>query len=142
MPARARAPPPALDPEGFELEADLIRVLAHPKRLMIVDLLGRGPNTVSEIADQLAMSLQNTSQHLRAMRDRGIVRPRRDGHEVRYALVSPVLAQSCRLVRRALLAESRAAGPRFDWAKEAAAGLRAVRAAETGRARRATPIPA
>jgi len=129
MTARSRAPPPGPDLEGFELEADLIRVLAHPKRLMIVDLLGRGPNTVSEIADQLAMSLQNTSQHLRVMRDRGIVRSRRDGHEVRYALGSPVLAESCRLVRRALLAERRAAAPRFDWAKEAA-GFRAVRAAD------------
>ena len=139
MTARPRAPGP--DPEGFELEADLVRVLAHPKRLMIVDLLGQGPSSVTEIADRLEMSLQNTSQHLRAMRDRGIVRAQREGHEVRYSLVSPVLAESCRLVRRALLAATRAPVASFDWTKEVAAGIRAVRAAELGRSRRPVPVP-
>jgi len=141
MTARSRASFPGLDRDGFELEADLIRVLAHPKRLMIVDLLGRGPNTVSEIADRLELSLQNTSQHLRVMRDRGLVRARRDGREVRYALVSPVLAESCRLVRRALLAETRGPVVRIDWAKERAAGMRAARTSEVGRTRRPIPVP-
>ncbi len=107
MTVRRRAPITGVDIEGFELEADTIRVLANPKRLMIVDLLGRGPNTVTEIADGLNLSLQNASQHLRVMRDRGIVRAQRDGREVRYALRSPVLSESCELVRRALLAEAR-----------------------------------
>ena len=141
MSARSGYPAPDLDHDGFELEADLIRVLAHPKRLMVVDLLGRGPNTVSEIAERLDMSLQNTSQHLRVMRDRGLVRARRDGREVRYALVSPVLAESCRLVRRALLAETRGPVVRIDWAKETAAGMRAARTSEVGRTRRPIPVP-
>jgi len=142
MSARPRTPPTGLDPEGFELEADLIRVLAHPKRLMIVDLLGHGPKTVTEIAGHLEMSLQNASQHLRVMRDRGIVRPHRDGREVRYALLSPVLAESCRLVRRTLLAETRARPAPFDWGREAAAQLRAIRDVELGRSRRPLSVPA
>jgi len=129
-----RAPGP--EPDGFELEADLIRVLAHPKRLMIVDLLGSGPTTVTEISERLAMSLQNTSQHLRVMRDRGLVRARRDGREVRYALVSPVLAESCRLVRRALLAEPRRSSVRFEWSRESRSEVRAVRRRELARSRR------
>ena len=96
-----------LDLEGFEREADLIGVLANPKRLMIVSMLGTGPSTVTEIADQLALSLQNASQHLRIMRDRHIVRATRDGREVRYALSNPVLSECCRQVRQALLAEDR-----------------------------------
>ena len=107
MTARRAGAIVGLDLEGFELEADLIRVLANPKRLMIVNMLGSGPSTVTEIADQLALSLQNTSQHLRLMRDRHIVRARRDGREVRYALANPVLSQCCRLVRQALLADAR-----------------------------------
>jgi ArsR family transcriptional regulator len=141
MTARPRASLPEADREGFELEADLIRVLANPKRLMIVDLLGRGPTTVTEIADRLELSLQNTSQHLRVMKDRGIVRARRDGREVRYALVSPVLSESCQLVRRALLAERRAHAAHFDWRKEAAE-IRAIRDAGLGRVRRAIPVSA
>jgi DNA-binding transcriptional ArsR family regulator len=107
MTARSRPRLTGLDLEGFELEADMIRVLAHPKRLMIVDLLGRGPSTVTEIADWLNLSLPNASQHLRVMRDRGVVRAHRVGREVRYSLRSPVLAQSCQRVRHDLLAETR-----------------------------------
>jgi ArsR family transcriptional regulator len=140
MAARSRAPPPDLDPEGFELEADLIRVLANPKRLMIVDLLGRGARTVTEIADRLNLSLQNTSQHLRVMRDRGIVRAHRDGHEVRYALMNPVISESCRLVRRSLLSGVRAHSTRIAWRKSSVAQARALRDTEVGRVR--PPIPA
>jgi DNA-binding transcriptional ArsR family regulator len=142
MMPREGAPTPGLDRNGFELEADLIRVLAHPKRLMIVDLLAHGPATVTEIADRLEMSLQNTSQHLRVMRDRNLVRARRDGREVRYALVSPVLGESCRLVRRALLAETHASLVRLDRDQGGAAGVRQVRSAELGRIRRAIPLEA
>jgi ArsR family transcriptional regulator len=140
MTARSRAPFPGLDADGFELEADLVRVLAHPKRLMIVDLLGHGSNTVSAIAERLEMSLQNTSQHLRVMRDRGVVRAHRDGREVRYTLVSPVLAESCRLVRRALLAEARVPPIHLDWQRRTVAGVRAVRDGELARVRRPIPV--
>jgi len=142
MTPRERTDRSGSDPDGFELEADLVRVLAHPKRLRIVDLLGRGPASVTEIADLLDMSLQNTSQHLRVMRDRGVVRARRDGREVRYALVSPVLAESCQLVRRALLAERRVPTPRVDWSKAPAAKVRADRNGEFVRGRRAVPAVA
>jgi len=135
MSVRPRAPSPGLDHEGFELEADLIRVLANPKRLMIVDLLAKGPSTVTEISELLHFTLQNASQHLRVMRDRGIVRARRDGHEVRYALSNPVLPQACRLVREALLAEARAPA-RVQWEPAPARGSRERATGAPGRMRR------
>ncbi len=100
--AGARTP----DFRPFELEAGVIAVLANPKRLMIVNLLGVRPATVSTIATGLGLTLQNTSQHLRVMRDRGIVRFTRVGREVRYRLSTPAFSQACRLVRRALLEEA------------------------------------
>ena len=141
MTARSRGASTGPDAEGFDREADLVRVLAHPKRLMIVDLLGDRSATVTEIADWLGLSLQNTSQHLRVMRDRGVVVPRRDGREVRYALVNPVLAESCRLVRRALRGEVRPPRVRVASGRAAADGPRAGRDAELGRVRRPIPIP-
>ena len=137
MTVRPRAPLSGLDLEGFELEADMIRVLANPKRLMIVDLLGRGPSTVTEIADWLNLTLPNASQHLRVMKDRGIVRARRDGREVRYALRNPVLSQSCQIVRRALLAESRFRSDRFDLTAETVSTSNPHRNRETRRTRSA-----
>jgi len=126
--------------EGFELEADLIRVLANPKRLMIVDLLGRGPSTVTEIAESLRLSLQNTSQHLRVMKDRGIVRAHRDGREVRYAVTSPVISESCRLVREALLAGARTRAPPLGWEGRPAREEGSRRATEPNRGARAIPV--
>jgi len=140
MTDRSRSRFSGSDREGFELEADLIRVLANPKRLMIVDLLGRGPSTVTEIAEGLRLSLQNTSQHLRVMKDRGIVRARRDGREVRYAVTSPVISESCRLVRQALLAGARP--PPIGWEGESAHRAGTRRAGEPSRVRHAVPVAA
>ncbi|MGD1098787.1 MAG: metalloregulator ArsR/SmtB family transcription factor [Thermoplasmata archaeon] len=140
MTGRPRASFTGLDLEGFELEADMIRVLANPKRLMIVDLLGRGPSTVTEIADWLNLSLPNASQHLRVMKDRGIVSARRDGREVRYALRSPVLSQSCQLVRRALLAEARFRTGRLPLEREPATSSNLPRTRESRRVRVHVPV--
>lgn len=101
-----RGPPP--DERSFELEADTIRVLANPKRLRIISILADGPLSVSDLAVRLELSLQNTSQHLRLMRDRLIVRSERRGREILYALTSPAFAQACTIVRAALFAEARA----------------------------------
>ncbi len=132
---RARAPPAGPDIEGFEREADMVRVLANPKRLMIVDLLGRGPCSVTEIADWLDLSLQNASQHLRVMKDQGIVRARREGRVVRYAIRNPVLSQSCKLVREALLAESPRRSAPLAWERGLASGPARRRTAGRSRAR-------
>jgi ArsR family transcriptional regulator, virulence genes transcriptional regulator len=140
MPARPRAPALDFDPGGYELQADMIRVLANPKRLMILSLLGNGPSTVTEIADRLHLSLQNTSQHLRLMRDRTIVRAQRDGREVRYSLTSPVFSEACRLVRQALLAEARARPAHFGWGGGSLPDAEGLAAAEPTRTRHPVPV--
>jgi ArsR family transcriptional regulator, virulence genes transcriptional regulator len=140
MIAQARGPYPALDTEGFELEADLIRVLANPKRLMIVSVLGEHARTVTEIAARLNLSLQNTSQHLRLMRDRGIVRAHREGREVQYALANPVFSECCGLVRQALVARARARPVHFGEVPADDAGRRAPTA--PARTHRPLTVPA
>jgi len=115
MTARALPPVPVMDRRGYELQADMVGVLASPKTLMIVDLLSQGPATVTEIAGRLTFSLQNASQLLRQMRDRSIVRAERDGREVRYTLASPVIAEACRLFREAILTEARARPAHLGW---------------------------
>ena len=98
----------AIDPETqriFDLQADILRVLANPKRLMIMQVLGGGAKTVTQIAAALDMSLQNTSQHLRVMKDQGIVNAQRDGQSVGYRLTNPVFSECCELTRKALTEE-------------------------------------
>ncbi len=92
-----------MNEKDFELYAQMLSTLAHPKRLMIVELLGKGEKTVGELAESLDISMQNTSQHLRLMRDRGLVMARKEAQTVYYRLTSLTLAECCDRVRREML---------------------------------------
>jgi DNA-binding transcriptional ArsR family regulator len=87
----------------FELQAEMLGALSNPKRLMILKALGKGEKTVGEIAAQVGIELQNTSQHLRIMKARGIVVSRRDGQAVYYRVGTPIFAECCELVRQAIV---------------------------------------
>jgi DNA-binding transcriptional ArsR family regulator len=89
----------------IELQAEMLGVLSNPKRLMILKALGKGERTVGEIAVQVGIELQNASQHLRIMKANGIVVSRREGQTVYYKLTTPIFAECCELVRKAILQE-------------------------------------
>ena len=67
-----------------ERTAEFHRVLANPRRLRILWALERQEMSVGEIADAIGASLQCTSQHLRLMRERGMVGARREGQTIYY----------------------------------------------------------
>ncbi len=92
---------------AYELQANILAVLANPKRLMIMDVLGQGAKTVTEIATELDMTLQNTSQHLRLMKEQSIVTAQREGQTVVYGLTTPAFKECCEKVRRTLTEEMR-----------------------------------
>lgn len=92
---------------AYELQANMLAVLANPKRLMIMDLIGEGPKTVTEIASALDMTIQNASQHLRLMKEQSIVRAQRDGHAVTYRLATPVFRECCKMVHKVMVEEIR-----------------------------------
>ncbi len=94
--------PPAVD--MFEAEADTLRAMAHPKRLMILSQLGARGRSVSELASVVGISLPNASQHLRVLRDRGIVQSERVGQVVKYRLTSPEFQACCARVRQVIAA--------------------------------------
>ena len=54
--------------------------------------------SVGEIASAVDSSLQNTSQHLRLMKDKGIVASRREGQTVYYRIERDDLVDGCRLL--------------------------------------------
>ena len=80
-------------PASHDLQAQLFQALASPLRVRILELLRpSGRITVSEIRQRLDIEAANASQHLRVLRDRGLVERRRDGTAVWYALADPALA--------------------------------------------------
>jgi ArsR family transcriptional regulator len=76
----------SLDAPQIAEAAQMIRVLGHPVRLRIVEVLQKGERCVSEIQRELAAPQAVVSQQLARMRAAGIVRCRRDGVNVRYSI--------------------------------------------------------
>ncbi len=76
--------------------------LADPKRLLIIDSLRDGELSVSEICSQLDLPQANVSQHLAILRDKGLVRTRRDGQYVYYSLTSEKIIEAMDLLREVM----------------------------------------
>ena len=66
--------------------ADVLKAVAHPIRLQIVELLKSGEHCVGEIADALDEKQAIVSQQLNLMKDRGVLLARREGVKVFYRL--------------------------------------------------------
>jgi ArsR family transcriptional regulator len=86
----------------YELQADILKTLANPRRLEMAHLLAEGPMTVGRLADRLALAQPNVSQHLALMRAAGVVEAERDGREIRYRIADPDFIAACNLMRAAL----------------------------------------
>lgn len=93
----------ALEPDFYEMEADSIKALAHPKRLQIVDLLSDGSErTVSELQAETRVSQSNVSQNLAILRYAGLLNARRDGNNIYYSVSDPRVLKAVTLLRAVL----------------------------------------
>ncbi len=69
--------------------APVLKVLAHPHRLRIVEILLNESVSVKKLASMLKLAPPVVSQHLGQMRSNGIVTPRRERKQVYYEVTSP-----------------------------------------------------
>jgi ArsR family transcriptional regulator len=67
-----------------EVKANLFRVLGHPARVRVLELLRDGERSVGSLQAELALDSGGTSQHLAALRRIGLVGSRREGTNVYY----------------------------------------------------------
>jgi len=75
-----------LNEQGTSLLAQVGSVFCEPTRSQIVRALGPGPLSVSDLSLTIGRSKWATSQHLRVLREGGIVTARRRGRAVYYSL--------------------------------------------------------
>jgi len=85
-------------PEAEEL-AETLKALGSPGRLRLLSDLLEGERTVERLAAAAGLSLSATSHHLRLLRSLRLVRARRDGRHVYYALHDHHLADLLAAVR-------------------------------------------
>lgn len=71
----------------------LLRTLGHPVRLRIAAGLVRESACVMEIWECLELPQAVVSQHLKVMKENGVLTSHREGTRVRYSLRSPTIAQ-------------------------------------------------
>lgn len=67
-------------------DADIFTALAHPVRRQILDQLARGDESVTHLAAPFEMTRPAISQHLRVLKDVGLVTEERQGREHYYRL--------------------------------------------------------
>ncbi len=101
IPMKATNLPCALEkmtPESVGQAADMLRTLAHPARLRIVDALNAaGELPVCDITAYLEIPQAATSQHLNHMRRVGLLKTERRGKEVWYSIADarPIALLNC-----------------------------------------------
>lgn len=77
----------AMSREKLEKAAFILKTLAHPTRLAIVDLLNQEDKmSVSELCEKLGCEQSLVSHHLINMKLKGILRSAKDGQQVLYSL--------------------------------------------------------
>ncbi len=102
-----------------------LRALASPARRAMLELVWDAERSSSEIADAVGTTRPATSQHLKVLRDAGLVRVRADGSQRLYRVDTERMAE----VRTAL---ERFWGPRLGRLSEAIAAEREPREQEVG----------
>jgi len=89
-----------IDQARIERAADVLKTVAHPLRLRIVELLEWGEKSVTELKDLLGVTQPLTSQHLSQMRMRGVLGSRREGTLVYYSIANPDVVKVIHCIRR------------------------------------------
>ena len=75
----------------YEERAKIIKALAHPSRLMMVDALVEGEQCVCKLQELVGSDISTVSKHLSLMKEAGIVGDRKVGQQVFYSLRVPCI---------------------------------------------------
>ncbi len=75
----------------MEARATVMKALAHPSRLFIVDELSRGERCVCELTEMIGADVSTVSKHLALLKKAGVVLDERRGQQVFYRLRVPCI---------------------------------------------------
>ncbi len=75
----------------FEARARIVKAMAHPTRLFIVDELSRGERCVCELTEMVGADTSTVSKHLSVLKGANIVQDEKRGLQVFYSLKLPCI---------------------------------------------------
>ncbi|MBS1215212.1 MAG: transcriptional regulator [Proteobacteria bacterium] len=85
--------------EHIEQAARSMKAISHPLRLKILCVLGDAEQSVQDIVDAVGTSQSNISQHLAILRDKGVLRTRKDANRVYYRVTDERTLQLIAMMR-------------------------------------------
>ena len=86
----------------YRVKAEFFRMLGHPVRIRVLELLADGPMPVQDLLAEIDVEASSLSQQLAVLRRAGIVTATRNGSAVVYALTGPDVSDLLRAARRIL----------------------------------------
>lgn len=92
--------PPLTSLLALEQAAELLKTVAHPHRLRIIQMLLRGRYTVGELAEACDIPSHMASEHLRLMLHCGLLASQKEGRKAFYRVIELQLADLMALVER------------------------------------------
>lgn len=84
-------PTPSLTRPLSEIKAELFRALSNPARIRVLEVLADGERSVGEMAPLVGIELSHLSQQLAVLRRARLVRTRKEGSTVFYAVGDPAV---------------------------------------------------
>ncbi|GBE00563.1 biofilm growth-associated repressor [bacterium BMS3Abin07] len=81
-------------------KVELLKVIAHPARIRILDELAKGVKCVSDFEEFLEISQPNISQHLSLLRSHGLIDYYIDGRLRCYFLVDPIIPDLLEVIKK------------------------------------------
>ena len=86
--------------DRFEEISEILKALAHPTRLRIVAGLKKDGCNVSEIQKNLGLPQSTISQHLRILKQAGVIQGRREGTKICYTIISDWAKQIIKMTEK------------------------------------------
>ncbi len=89
--------------KAYEMRAQILKAMAHPSRLMMIDAMNEGGEIcVCDLVDMVGSDQSTISKHLGILKRAGIVDDRRDGQKSYYRLMRPCVMNFFECVERVM----------------------------------------
>ncbi|CAN5597994.1 lsr2/espR transcriptional regulator [soil metagenome] len=85
-----------------KLQSDFCKALAHPSRILIIELLGQREHSFTELMEQTGLLKSNLSQHVSILHGMGMLNYRKEGQAKYYRLTYPRVGEIVTLIRSQL----------------------------------------
>ena len=103
-------------------QSEICRIFTHPARIQILEILGEGERSVSDLADLTGLPQPTVSQHLSILRQAGVVDTRRAGTTIHYRIADTRILKACHVMRSVVLERLERMGERARKGKAVSGG--------------------